>query len=356
MLAFGMVSKLRRILIIVSAAVGVVLVAAATITFLFGRTSSPILPNPNGYDDLLKAGELVVGKLDEISDLDHDGIRALLSTNAEPLRLLRIGCECQVPTETTITNFTGVMTDLINLKALAKLLLAEGRLAEKENRFGDAARSYVDAIHIGVEMSRGGLMINRLVGIACEAMGAKPLTTLIPKLGCDQIQPIISNLEQIETNTVTWNEVVINENRFARAQMGIYPNPIKLVSELWQARTTRQQAHLRHDLAAAHFRLIIVELTLRCYQSEQGHAPTQLTELIPRYLQRVPLDPFSNSPLVYRSQGTNWLLYSLVPDRVDDGGKPIDRIISGDYLVGFGNSGAVSRERKKGDLFYDSPW
>jgi hypothetical protein len=123
-------------------------------------------------------------------------------------------------------------------------------------------------------MSRGGLMINRLVGIACEAMGAQAF----------------------------------------------------------------------------------VELTLRCYLSEQGHAPTHLTELIPKYLQRVPLDPFSNSSLVYRSQGTNWLLYSLGPDGVDDGGKPIDRTISSAYLIGFGNSGSASRERKKGDLFYDSPW
>ncbi len=63
---------------------------------------------------------------------------------------------------------------------------------------------------------------------------------------------------------------------------------------------------------------------------------------MPRYLHRVPTDPFSDRPLIYRPQGTNWLVYSVGEDEVDDGGKPATRWVRG----------TVTR----GDIFYDSPY
>ena len=329
---------------------------AAWVTF--GRTNPPApLPNPNGYDDLLRAGRAVTGKVDDINGLDHDGLRALVTTNADALRLLRVGLthHCAVPTEAQIASFANISGDLIGLKSLAKVLLAEGRLAETENRPADAARSYVDAIRLGTEMSRGGLMMNRLVGIACEGLGGAALVNLVPKLTCDQMRPVVAELDQIDGSTVTWREVLGNENRFVRAQMGNYPNPIRLGSDLWQARSMRKASEERHDLAAAHLRLLTVELALRCFRCDQGTSPGNLPKLLPKYLQRLPPDPFSGNPLVYRLAGTNWLLYSLGPDRVDDGGKPVGRIISGDYLIGFGNSKS-GKGQNKGDLLYDSPW
>ena len=83
----------------------------------------------------------------------------------------------------------------------------------------------------------------------------------------------------------------------------------------------------------------MTELALRCYQSEKSRPPARLGELVPSYLSKMPEDPFSGRPLIYRLQGKNWLLYSVGLDRSDDGGKPA--------------GGGLSA---KGDLFYDSPW
>ncbi len=47
-------------------------------------------------------------------------------------------------------------------------------------------------------MSRGGFIINRLVGIACEAIGDTPLTKLAPKLDSQEARPVIAELEQID--------------------------------------------------------------------------------------------------------------------------------------------------------------
>jgi hypothetical protein len=347
--------NVRRLLFVLGV-VAALLGAGVVVILTIGRTASPLaLPNPNGYDDLLQAGQAVTGTLDDAPNLDRDRLHALVATNAEALRLLRVGLRhrCAVPTETQITNFANISGDLIALKSLARVLSAEGRLAEMENRPADAARSYVDAIHLGSAMSAGGLIINRLVGIACEGVGSIRLVKLLPKLNCEQVRPLIADLQKIDDTTVPWREVVQNENRFARAELGRYPNPIKLVSEVWQARDTRRASAEHHDLAAARLRLLIVELALRAYRCDEGKEPGSLTQLVTKYLQHLPMDPFSGNPLVYRAAGTNWVLYSLGPDRVDDGGKPSGKIISGDYPIGVG-AGKASKGQNKGDLFYDS--
>ena len=46
--------------------------------------------------------------------------------------------------------------------------------------------------------------------------------------------------------------------------------------------------------------------------------------------------------MTYRPQGTDWLVYSVGEDGVDDGGKRVSRSVSGTVI--------------RGDLFYDSPY
>jgi hypothetical protein len=351
-------ARLRPLKLLVGLAAGSFLLVATVLFFAAGQTDkSYALPNPNGYDDLLKAGKQVARRLDTIGELNHDTLKALVMTNSEALRLLRAGLSnrCVVPIDAEISNFSALSGDLIGLKALAKLLAAEGRLAELENRPAAAANSYIDAVHLGTEMSRGGLMMNRLVGIACEAIGGTALVKLLPKLNRDDIRTLVAPLETIDDTTVPWLEVVNSENRWARAQFVTYRNPVRFVSDWWQARATRLASQKRHDLASAHIRLLELEMALRSFTCDHGNAPDKLVELVPKYLRRLPLDPFSGQLMVYRPSGTNWMLYSLGPDRVDDGGKPLAKIISGDYLFPFRGTES-SRGQVNGDLLYDSEW
>jgi hypothetical protein len=53
-------------------------------------------------------------------------------------------------------------------------------------------------------------------------------------------------------------------------------------------------------------------------------------------------DPFSGRQMIYRPQGTNWLLYSVGEDGVDHGGKRVGSAVSGTATMC--------------DLFYDSPY
>jgi hypothetical protein len=338
-----MAGKRRKSLLILAA---VVLLAFFGVLLFVETGTGPVapFPNPNGYDDFLKAGTAVSGNVANFSELDHDGLSQLVSTNAESLRLLRVGLtrQCAVPvTDSTLTNLGVLMADLPRLKNLAELLGAEGRLAEMEGRPADAANSYVNAIRLSNEISKG-LLINRLVGVAIQNIGYIPLVKLVPQLSCEQAKPIIAALVKIDENGVIWDDVLRAERRYARQQFRQTLNPVAWLSSWWTNRPLLDKARKMHYVILARMRLMAAELALRCYRSAHGNPPDHLEQLSPEYLDHTLLDPFSGQLLAYRRQGTNWLLYSFGVDRVDDGGKPVGRSVSGTL--------------NRGDLFYDSPW
>jgi hypothetical protein len=321
-----------------------VILALGTLAFVVLKPAPPArlpLPNPNGYDDFIKASGMVTQDVGNFSDLDHESLRELVSTNAEVLRLLRVGLtrRCLMPLDSALTNSGVMLGGLTGMKRLVQLLAAEGRLAGMENRPADAARSYTDAIHFGNEISRGGMLITRLVGIACEAIGCGQLAKVVPKLDAKDCRAAVGELEKVDSERVAWSEVLRNERYYAGHVMNNRFNPIIFVGAWVQTWQTRHKAEVRHKTIVAHERLVMAELALRCYQSEQGRAPGQLSELIPNLVSKIPQDPFSGQPLIYKPHGTNWLLYSVGPDGVDDGGKPA--------------GGGLSA---KGDLFFDSSW
>lgn len=84
-------------------------------------------------------------------------------------------------------------------------------------------------------------------------------------------------------------------------------------------------AELRVSELAFRFRAdheaLLTVLALQRYRSEIGQYPDDLKCLVDAgYLPKVPMDPFSDDSLVYRRVGEEFLLYSVGPDFVDDGG------------------------------------
>jgi len=340
----AMRKKLRSLLLALMASLAVAIVA--WLAFTSRRSASlPPLPTPNGYDDFLKAAAMIVPDVGGYASYDHDHLRGWVSSNLQALHLVRLGLSrsCATPTDFNRTNLTDILTQigqqLASFKILTHLFAAQGRVAELEQRPADAARSYVEAIRFGNEISRGGFVIHRLTGIACNAIGCQRLVSIAPALNREQVRPLITDLEQVDLAWVTLAEVRRNEKIvFRHYGTDQTSNPFRWITGWWYNRAAMKKAAERQDRALTGLRLLTTELALRCYRAEQGAPPAQLTQLVPQYLQRAPQDPFSKQPLVYRTQGTNWLLYSAGPDRKDDGGT------------------AAGRGTAKGDLFFDSPW
>ena len=308
---------------------GLLGLAGIVVFALYGRAPRlAALPNPNGYDDFVKAGSLIVGPVADYSKLDRAELEQLLASNTEPLQLLRTGLtqRCQMPLEPALNNPSGITTELGGMKHAAQLLAAEGRLRELENKPGEAARSYVDAMRFGNEMSRGALLITRLVGIAGEAIGYNSLTRIAPQLNRNECQAVLSELERLDAARVSWAEVRQAENQCMRYHLKQQLNPAAWVIGWWKGRQIIQTAESRHKTALANERLLMADLAVRCYEMDTGAIPQNLDDLVPKYLAKVPQDPFAAQGLVYQAQPpANWALYSVGPDGKDDGGRTVGR-------------------------------
>jgi hypothetical protein len=58
------------------------------------------------------------------------------------------------------------------------------------------------------------------------------------------------------------------------------------------------------------------------FRNDTGGWPDSLDALFPKYLTDVPLDPFTNAPLIYNVSENGVSVYSVGPNLADDGGKP----------------------------------
>ncbi len=154
----------------------VFLVALGLVVFRPTQPPSP-LPNPNGYDDFLAADKLVVGDALNLYDVKDEELRTVVGQNRAALQAVRQGLtkECQMPLTNDAAYLSQETEHLIRSRKLAYQFIGEGKLAEIEARRADAVQSYLDAIRFGLEVGRGGLMIEKLVGIACERPGLQAL-------------------------------------------------------------------------------------------------------------------------------------------------------------------------------------
>jgi hypothetical protein len=66
---------------------------------------------------------------------------------------------------------------------------------------------------------------------------------------------------------------------------------------------------------------LITTLAVLRYKADKGQLPDKLAQLVPKgYLEKLPMDPYSDKPLVYKKTGASFTLYSLGVDFDDDSG------------------------------------
>ena len=82
---------------------------------------------------------------------------------------------------------------------------------------------------------------------------------------------------------------------------------------------------LAFDRTIAHLACLKVALALRLHRLKHGVYPELLAALVPEFLDKLPLDPFSGKDLVYRREGKGFVVYSLDWDGADDNGVPSQR-------------------------------
>ena len=84
------------------------------------------------------------------------------------------------------------------------------------------------------------------------------------------------------------------------------------------------QARLVEDRQSMTFDITRVAIALAGYKAEHGEYPDTLDALAPKYIPEVPLDRYTDKPLVYKKTDDGYLLYALGPNLKDDGGTSLD--------------------------------
>lgn len=110
---------------------------------------------------------------------------------------------------------------------------------------------------------------------------------------------------QAETN---WNAMMVEaKNRYYVMTGMLLPALGKFISKDANHRAQARTAVVA--LAVERFRF-----------ANNGKLPDQLSALIPTYLEKIPIDPYDGQPLRYKRTDKGYIVYSIGPDGVDDGG------------------------------------
>ncbi|MBC8104402.1 MAG: hypothetical protein H7Z41_17640 [Cytophagales bacterium] len=194
----------------------------------------PPLPNPNAFDAFVRGGGQVVQK-DAVGDALQNradslprlrkGRRytesekaAIIAANADALATFRVGLAhaYQNPSR---RSFGAVFPELAEFRGMARLLSLEGQVREASGDLGGASQSRLDAVQMGEMLPRGGGLIHALVGIACEAIGRRPLWVLADKLSAGEAHAAASRLEKIEARRVPMADALKEEKWITQASL-----------------------------------------------------------------------------------------------------------------------------------------
>jgi hypothetical protein len=267
------------------------------------------LPNPNGYDDLVKAGKMVVINATVnttfYGDMGEAQLQEVLSADADALALARAGLsnQCRVPVQYSHTYASNHLDDLASLKHMAQAFCAESKLTEMENRPNDAAKSYLDTVHLGNEAMRGGVLIDALVGIAIENIGTSHLTNLVDKLDANSCRETATVLEMLDSQRPTWNEIMQQEKIWRKAYERLQKIPASKMPMMERmAAKTDQTCELKFNTQEQKTRRAMIDLAARAYELVKGHPPESVSDLVPDYLNAIPQDPFTGTNMVYSSK------------------------------------------------------
>lgn len=103
-------------------------------------------------------------------------------------------------------------------------------------------------------------------------------------------------------------------------------------------------ASLSGGIGEARKHLTDIALAIERFRRKHGRPPKNLEELVPNFLPMVPLDPFADQPLRFKSSGDGLLIYSVGSDGIDNGGTEDSGKAEPDIVIRVGTPSAAKQE------------
>ena len=293
------------------------------------------LPEPNGYDDLVREGaRLMTVAVPDEEKAGRAELEAFIVKHGHVLDAARQGLqrECQVPLTYTQADMSRTENDV--LRELGRAFLAEAKLARLQDRAEDALDTHLDVIRLGKAAANGGLQVEAFMGWALEGLALDRLASMSDELTPDQCRDAIDALEALDADREPLRDIFERDRLWTHHAFGKAGRAMQATGLDFFTHDLERAAELAAKRTQAKTRLLICELALRQWRWEHESDPTALADLVPDYLRAVPLDPYSGERLIYRPSADGYQLYSVGPDGVDDGGKPMERMLATDVWPG----------------------
>jgi hypothetical protein len=253
------------------------------------------LPSPNGHDDFVEAGRIVV-RIDNWQSLPAAELRQLVASNEQCLRLVRIGLAkaCLVPSNIENTNELSVLS---GFKRIAEGFSAESHLSLLDSKTNEAVRTCVDCVRFGAKSGRGGLLIHRMMGVVIQTLSLSALEPLIESTDTITARESALNLEAaiVESEPV---DMMLQRERSSSKNGGSillsfvmgFVRPAQMRKPIATIRQAddANRARLQNDMLA---------LAVRAFELDSGSRPLSVKDLVPKYLKSVPIDPATGSEM-----------------------------------------------------------
>ena len=78
----------------------------------------------------------------------------------------------------------------------------------------------------------------------------------------------------------------------------------------------------------AMFETARIGMACKIYKNLHGDFPEDLADLAPEIIEKIPVDPFTGDPFIYKKQDSSFIVYSIGSNLKDDGGRGTWRITS----------------------------
>jgi len=263
-------------------AVAVIAVLGVIFIVLLRPKPAPApLPNPNGYEGLLQASKMLERDTD-FTTMNEERLRTALAKNAEALNTARkaLTQESRVKLDYSATN-SSRLEEISGIKRLAQVFVAQGRLAEIDHHPREAAYAYLDAIRLGLQSERGGTIIDSMVGIAVEALGASALEKLSSQLTTEECREIGAALEIAERGRQPIEALLAQERAWARRTYGFKAVLIRLMT-FKQLRAGEQRWAAKRRAQEIRTQQLLTKLATKAHELEKGESQKSAGDSVPR--------------------------------------------------------------------------
>ncbi len=291
------------------------------------------LPNPNGYDDIVAASEMIHSTnlfshsepfetlfpsrqelVDAVSAAAPALDRALVGLDRDSCVPITYG-----PTDRPEDAFRAIWY----YRNVSLALRVRVRLAELEGRYDDAATDCVNAIRLDFACPRGGLHAHE--NVWCAWWASEWLYQKREFLAAKECGEIAQQLHRLDAEREPFDDILYRDRVWHERVGGWSGRLLQIIFELddWLhgSDTWFRYGYRR---AVACDRLLYTQLAVRAFCATERRCPTSLAALVPAYLPTVPVDPFDSSgrPLRLVLRDGEYVVYSVGPDGKDDGGPP----------------------------------